>query len=133
SGSVVSPTISVGWLRWQDDGRRQQRGDVVRGLLEAGCRFVMSTDCGIPGVPHDAIADGLRAFCEYGGIEPSTALRLATSDAAGRLGLPDRGVLEPGRRADLMVVAGDPLKDLEALSRVRAVFVAGHQVAGTPL
>ncbi len=133
AGSVVSPTVSVGWLRWQDDGRRQQRKAVIRGLLDAGCEFVMSTDCGIPGVPHGAIAHGLSALCEYGEIDRVAALRLATSDAADRLGLPDRGSLDPEKRADFVVLDGDPLEDLNALTHIRAVFVGGRQLAGAPL
>jgi imidazolonepropionase-like amidohydrolase len=41
------------------------------------------------------------------------------------------GTLEPGKRADLVVVAGDPLADVTALGEVRLVLVAGEAVVGT--
>jgi imidazolonepropionase-like amidohydrolase len=44
------------------------------------------------------------------------------------LGLDDRGVLAEGKRADVLVVEGDPLEDLEALQDVRHVFRGGEQV-----
>lgn len=44
------------------------------------------------------------------------------------LGLPDRGVIAEGTRADLLVVEGDPTEDIRALQRVRAVVRAGELV-----
>jgi imidazolonepropionase-like amidohydrolase len=43
--------------------------------------------------------------------------------------LHDRGTLEPGKRADLVALGGDPLRDLGAVRDVIAVFVAGHRVS----
>ncbi|MDO9444247.1 MAG: amidohydrolase family protein, partial [Dehalococcoidia bacterium] len=54
--------------------------------------------------------------------------RRATSTSADLLGLPDRGVIQAGRRADLLVVEGDPTEDLAALQRVRLVVRAGSIV-----
>ena len=58
-------------------------------------------------------------------LTPSEILRAATSTAAEAICLPDRGVLQPGKRADLIVVEGDPLHDLRALEKVHAVMKAG--------
>jgi len=127
-GIVVSPTVSVGYRRWPDDGRREQRAAITRGLLEAGCRVLMSTDCGIPGVPHDALAGGMSVMEELSGLAPVEVLKLATSGAAELLGLDDRGVIAEGKRADLVVVEGNPTRDLGALERVRYVVKAGEVV-----
>ena len=132
NGTVVSPTISIGYRRWRDDGQRKQRAELTRRLLSAGCRVIASTDCGIPSVPHSALGAGLEVLAELGGLTPVQALRLATSTSAELLGLPDRGVLEPGRRADLLVVSGDPTRDLAALSRVRYVVKGGEVVFAAP-
>jgi imidazolonepropionase-like amidohydrolase len=126
SGIAVSPTVSVGLARQRGSERYERRAAVIRQLFAAGCRVVMSTDCGIPNVPHEALAAGMRALAEAAEIAPVEVLRLATSRSAEILELPDRGVIAPGRRADLLVVGGDPTSDLDALERVRAVVTAGR-------
>ncbi len=88
----------------------------------------MSTDCGIPGVPHEALAGGIEVLAEMVQLPPVEALKLATSGSAELLGLDDRGRLEAGLRADLLVVAGDPITDLGALQRVRCVVLGGEPV-----
>jgi len=127
-GIVVSPTTSVGYRLWPDDGRREQRAAVVREVFAAGCPVIMSTDCGIPNVPHDALAGGMEVLAELGGLSPVETLKLATSTSAKLLGLKDRGAIVPGLRADLLVVEGDPTTDLSALTRVRHVLKAGVAV-----
>lgn len=129
---IVSPTVSVGFRKWPDDGRREQRGRVLKALLDSNCRVLMSTDCGIPGVPHEALAGGMDVFAEATGAAPVELLRLATSRSAELLGLKDLGVISPGAIADLLVVEGDPTADLAALERVRYVFRAGRVVYANP-
>lgn len=124
----VSPTISIGYLRWPDDGLRRRRAEIVRDMLAQGCNVLMSTDCGIPGVPHEALGAALKVFSDMAGVRPVEALRLVTSRSAELLGLPDRGLIAPGRLADLLVVDGDPTQELSALERVRYVFKGGELV-----
>jgi imidazolonepropionase-like amidohydrolase len=64
------------------------------------------------------------------GLSAVDALRSATVLAAGYWGLADRGVIAPGKRADLVLIDGDPLADISAVSRVTAVWCAGQPVAG---
>jgi imidazolonepropionase-like amidohydrolase len=127
-GILVSPTVSVGFRNWPEDGRKQQRGAVLKALIDAGCAVLMSTDCGIPGVPHEALAGGMEVLQEATGSSAVEILKLATSRSAELLGLPDRGAIEAGRLADLLVVEGDPTTDLAALQRVRMVIQGGDIV-----
>ncbi|MEO9255269.1 MAG: amidohydrolase family protein [Tepidiformaceae bacterium] len=127
-GIVVSPTVSVGYRNWKDDGMKQRRKQVTLGLLERGCQVLMSTDCGIPGVPHNALAGGMQVLAELGELSPIQTLKLATSSSANILGLKDRGTLEAGKSADLLVVEGDPTVDLGDLTRVRYVLRDGEIV-----
>ncbi len=83
--------------------------------------------------PSDLLGEGsvdhmVRRAIESG-IEPLTALRLATLNPAEHYRLGDRGALVPGRRADLMVFS-----DLAA-PRAEQVYIAGRLVAegGRPL
>ena len=137
--SWVSPTVNAGWgRRLEKDGeptaffRRMSR--CLGQLREAGARFIASTDAGIPGVRHDLLAQGLEAFSRYAGASPLETLRSATSQAADALGLAgDIGTLAPGLSADLLVVPGNPLRDLAVLQRPRLVVARGRAVAGFEL
>jgi imidazolonepropionase-like amidohydrolase len=66
----------------------------------------------------------LRLLVEAG-LPPARAIASATSLAAGHLGLRSIGRVSPGWVADLLLVDGDPLKDLMALTRARLVSRAG--------
>jgi imidazolonepropionase-like amidohydrolase len=132
-GIVVSPTTSIGYHTWADDGRKQQRKEIMRNLTSIGANLIMSTDCGIPGVPHEALAGGIDVIHELTGLSAVETLKLATSHSATTLGLNDRGTIEPGKRADLLVVASDPTIDLSALEHVRYVLKAGEVVAARPV
>jgi imidazolonepropionase-like amidohydrolase len=129
---LVSPTVSVGFRSWPDDGRKQQRGQVLKALLDSGCRVLMSTDCGIPRVPHEALSEGMEVLAELTGYRPVDILKLATSTSADLLELNDRGVIGPGKLADLVVLGGDPTLDLAALQRVRYVILNGEVVFSGP-
>ena len=59
-------------------------------------------------------------------MTPTQALEAATVNAADLLGLSaDVGTLEPGKRADLIAVEGDPLQDVTVLKRVAFVMKDG--------
>jgi imidazolonepropionase-like amidohydrolase len=66
------------------------------------------------------------------GLSPVAALRSATVLAAQYFGLSDRGTIAPGKRADLVLVDGDPLREISAVSKITAVWCAGVPVAGVP-
>ncbi|MDV9176168.1 amidohydrolase family protein [Streptomyces sp. W16] len=83
----------------------------VRRAVEAGVRIAMGTDSGIG--PHGTNLDELPLM-EACGMTPAQVLTATTSSAARLLGYDDLGTVEPGRRADLVLVEGDPY-DLQAL------------------
>jgi len=100
-------------------------GEAFRLALEAGVPVAAGTDCGAPGHPHGTLPEELRLMVEAGAT-PQQALRFGTSAAAELLGLGDEvGALEPGKRADLLAVAGDPTLDIKSLRKVRLVLRDG--------
>ncbi|AKQ67758.1 hypothetical protein A176_004670 [Myxococcus hansupus] len=103
----------------------------VKTLHDAGVRIGFGTDSGATPVRIPGFAEHreLKLLTEAG-LTPLQALRLATANAAELLGLQDRGVIEPGRRADLLVVQGDPSTNIEDLSRIESVWHRGRQVPG---
>ena len=63
------------------------------------------------------------------GLNNMGAILSGTRDSAQSIGMLDLvGTLEPGKEADVLVVEGNPLQNIAALSQVRSVFKAGSQV-----
>lgn len=100
-------------------------------LHEAGIRIGYGTDSGATPLRVQGFAEHreLELMVEAG-LTPAQALRIATQEAAALLGLEDRGALRPGLRADLVVLAADPTRDIRATRRIRAVWQGGQEVAG---
>jgi imidazolonepropionase-like amidohydrolase len=74
---------------------------------------------------HGRNADEFELMVKFG-MTPSQALVAATVSAAELLGLSaEAGTLEPGKRADLVAVTGDPLRDVTVLKRVSFVMKDG--------
>jgi imidazolonepropionase-like amidohydrolase len=86
---------------------------VMAKAIERGVRIAFGTDSGV--YPHGLNG---RQFASYvrAGLSPLAAIRTATVNAAELMGWSDRvGSLAPGRFADLVAVAGDPLADVDML------------------
>ena len=97
--------------------------------LELGVLIAAGTDCGAPGHPHGTLPEELRLMVEAGAT-PMQALRFGTVAAAELLGIGEElGTLEPGKKADLVAVAGNPLQDIGALREVRLVLRNGVKVS----
>lgn len=103
-----------------------------RQMIEFGVPFTIHSDAGVRLCPIGDFALGLQAAERELKLSPIEILRAVTSTAAEAIGLDDRGVLLPGKRADLLVVEGDPTRDLDCLWKVRAVMQNGRWVAGEP-
>jgi imidazolonepropionase-like amidohydrolase len=100
--------------------------DAFRLAAEAGVRVAMGTDC--PVAPHGTNLNELRHMAEHG-FTPTQALVAATSSAAELMGLQDElGTIEPGKRADVVVVDGDPFDVATLKERVREVWKDGVRV-----
>jgi imidazolonepropionase-like amidohydrolase len=105
-------------------------------LHQAGVTILAGTDANTTPRTPAQIAHGKAmheelALLVEAGLSPIEALRAATSVAAHYFGLTDRGVIEVGRRADLLLVEGDPTIDIKATRNIRRVWCAG--IAYTPV
>ena len=102
--------------------------DSFRRAVAAGVKVAMGTDSGV--TPHGDNLEEL-ALMEQGGMSPTDVLVATTRTAAECLDVAgDRGTIEPGKRADLVVVDGDPLVFAGIKDRVTAVFKDGVLAAG---
>jgi len=97
--------------------------------LKAGMKLAAGTDSWMGGIRFAAIADEIRGLVEYG-CTPLQALQAATLWPAQAMGWEEIGVLAPGKLADVVAVAGDPLADIGAVDRVVMVVREGQVVTG---
>jgi len=100
--------------------------DAFRRAAEAGVKVAMGTDC--PVAPHGTNLNELRHMAANG-FTPTQALHATTLSAAELMGLDaELGTIEPGKRADLVVLDGDPLVFDDYESRIEQVWKDGARV-----
>jgi imidazolonepropionase-like amidohydrolase len=101
--------------------------DSIAKAIAAGVKVAMGTDSGV--VPHGQNLRELEQMTLCG-MSPTDALVASTRTAAELLGvLDDRGTIEPGKRADLVVLDGDPLEMSGLGDRVSTVIQNGRVVS----
>ncbi len=108
-------------------GRLRVLGENLRKLHAAGVPVALGTDMwAFPGLGVSIEMD----LFERAGLTPLEAIRAATQTAARSLAIDaDRGTLEPGKRADVLVLSADPVRDPKNLRRIHAVYKRGRRVA----
>jgi imidazolonepropionase-like amidohydrolase len=112
------------WESWYEHGLAN-----TRKLHQAGVRLIFGTDTPFAfGNFFHSVMNEVRAL-KLSGLSNDSILRMATSEAASVLGLSDRiGTIAPGKVADVVLVDGDPLSDIDALGRVALVVKEGRVV-----
>ena len=127
-GLYVCPTLAVQSIlnNGNGDGARTA---VARELHRHGVKLLVGTDAGIGATaPGASIHDELRRFVDAG-LSPYDALRGATTLAAEYLGLSaDIGRVAVGLEADLVLVRGNPLRDIGNTRQIEAVILDGERV-----
>lgn len=100
----------------------------IRQLLAAGAPILAGTDAPVPGTTYGASLHGELALLVRNGLTPLQALAAATSVPARAFGLGDRGSIREGLRADLVLVDGDPTRDVLATRNIVSVWKRGMEV-----
>jgi imidazolonepropionase-like amidohydrolase len=103
---------------------RSVAADGVRGAIAAHTSILAGTDSGTPFNPPGLLAHEIEALHRLG-LGQLDAIAAATSAPARVLGLSDRGIVETGKRSDLILV-GDPLADLLALGAPDLIVQGGE-------
>jgi imidazolonepropionase-like amidohydrolase len=94
--------------------------------LAAGAQIVLGTDAGV----SQKYSYGSAEHHEIGmyvnlGMTPAEAIVVSTSRPAELLGLKDTGTLAKGKRADFVVLNGNPLKDIRNTRAINSVYLEG--------
>ncbi|PKB81009.1 MAG: hypothetical protein BZY88_07225 [SAR202 cluster bacterium Io17-Chloro-G9] len=146
SGTWVNPTLNGGRARrallrikqneegltpeeqtFLDNGNRREKVNLEHfgKLIGMGVKMIGGSDCGWGSYPFGDFQGELIALSDAG-LTPVEAILAGTRDAAAAMGILDQtGTIEPGKQADLLVVHGDPTKNLEDLRKVEAVVHNG--------
>ncbi|KQX07732.1 MULTISPECIES: amidohydrolase family protein [unclassified Leifsonia] len=135
AGVAVGPTLVTreNLLRGPSGAASHRSGEVwfararrnVRRLAEAGVVLLAGTDAPNPGTPFGtSLFRELELLVECG-LSPTQALAAATSEPARVFRLSDRGRVDVGRRADLILVDGDPTSNLDAMRSITRIWRAG--------
>lgn len=101
-------------------------GENIRKAYPAGVKIAYGTDAGVS--KHGRNADEFELLVKFG-MPPAEAIKAATVNAADLLGLSNEiGTIEPGKSADIIALAGDPLQDVTLLKKVDFVMARGEVV-----
>jgi imidazolonepropionase-like amidohydrolase len=96
---------------------------------QAGVTLVTGSDAGNPLVVHGPTIEREVELWVEAGLPPEVALRAATYNAARLLGASDRiGLIQQGREATLLLVDGNPLKDIKQIESIQTVFLKGERI-----
>jgi imidazolonepropionase-like amidohydrolase/ABC-type multidrug transport system permease subunit len=107
--------------------------DLVK-AWHAGVLLVTGSDAGNFLVFHGSTVQREIELWVAAGIPPAVALQAATGNAARLLRAENRiGTIEKGKEASLLVVDGNPLQDVRALSSISVVFLKGERVNRTTI
>jgi imidazolonepropionase-like amidohydrolase len=101
----------------------------VRALHTAGVPLLAGTDAPVLGRGvHGASLHHELALLVRAGLTPVEVLAAVTSVPAAVFGLADRGRIAPGQRADLLLVEGDPTREIRATRSIARIWSRGLPV-----
>jgi hypothetical protein len=124
----------IQFFRGETFAQFKRRADLMllSHLDKAGVPLILGTDAGTGWmglVPGLSVHKELRVLTKNG-LTPFEAIKTATVNAAvvvnNMIGQGDFGTIEVGKRADLLLVNGNPLEDIEVLSSPKGVMAAGR-------
>lgn len=143
-GTAYAPTLAV--YEPQKPGQPPRKDDTglrssmarfdhalhnVKRMQDAGVLVALGTDAGMPGTPHGFATLHEMELMVRAGMTPTEALMAGTANSAKAIGLiEDRGTIEKGKRADLVLIKGTPWTTIADVHKTDRTFVDGRLVFG---
>ena len=135
----VTPYLTEDWLknlgrawRFETAGRYEHAVEAAVKLREAGVPLLAGTDSACLGVvgtgPGVSVHRELELLVRDAGLDPAEALASATMAPAELFELADRGRIEPGLQADLLLVEGDPTADITETLGIEGIWRRGERL-----
>jgi imidazolonepropionase-like amidohydrolase len=131
TGTIVTSPAFRSELDARDARSRQRYAVLVARILKSGVKFAAGSDmCWFyPGKTRGQASATMFTALHKAGMPSLDIIRAVTTSAAELLGWQDRvGAIEPGKFADLIAVAGDPIAEIAELERVRFVMKDGRVI-----
>lgn len=98
-------------------------------LRQAGIKFGTGTDAGVTGTHHGWATQRELQLLVAGGLTPLEALTAATGNSAKALHVDnERGIIAPGKLADLLLIEGAPHRNIRDIEKIRALFLGGREI-----
>ncbi len=120
------PPVDAGFAARQ--ARFQLALDNVKAMHDAGILVVSGSDSGSSRNPHGPSTQREIELLVQAGLTPSEALVAATANGARLFRRADAGTIQPGKRADLVLIAGKPWTDISDIRKVKRTIIAGRTV-----
>ncbi len=101
----------------------------LQGAYKAGIKLGLGTDASVPFATHYNVWKELKYYLKYTDMSPQEAIYFATKSNAEIIGIDDiTGTIEVGKSADLQVIPGNPLKNIDFLGEVSKVIIQGNLI-----
>lgn len=136
-GTIIVPTLIAvnrivtngdtlpGWMYEKALSESEASESSFRAAIAAGVKIACGTDAGTPFNPHTEVPAELALMVEFG-MTTTQALLAATTVSSENFGLENElGTIEVGKRADLLLVDGNPVDDIRAVRNVVLVTKDG--------
>jgi imidazolonepropionase-like amidohydrolase len=138
-GTFLSPTLAIFERRAGDKDTTDVHVNGYQKMLEftararrAGVRVVVGSHSAVPHAERGWAYQRELELLVEAGLTPMQTIVAATSENARFFRVEERlGSVEPGKLADLLLVEGDPLKDISRMRNVRRVMLGGVWVVRT--
>lgn len=139
--SITPPLVPTGETRLAPAAGSAENGDAPRlrrwsvlqrntaALRKAGITFGTGTDAGVTGTHHGWATLRELQLLVQGGLSPREAITAATGNSARALHVDDeRGTIAAGKLADLVLIAGEPHKNIADIEKIRHLFLGGREI-----